>query len=501
MNIYLDRLLNHFSMYKVASGALGLLFVIALIFSFLGMIVYSPLAMLASVIVLGLSVWLTSLLLGLLFGVSVQAESSFITALILFFIFTPTLQLTGLLALLLIGMVAAASKFILVYKGRHIFNPAALAAFVIGLTGLGYATWWVATPILIIPTFLLGFAIIYKTRRVAVSGTFLAIATFLLIVVLTNEGATLNQSLVLWFSWPILFFASFMLTEPLTLPQKKWQTVFEAVVVALIFIIPIQIAGFSSNPALALLIGNLIAFGFGRRRSIMLKFKEIKQLTPTSFEFIFEPSRSLSYEAGQYIDIMVPSIKDDWRGRRRSFSITSAPSEPMVRLGIKFYEPSSTLKNNLRKLKSDTIIQSTGINGDFTLPKDAGTPLVYIAGGIGITPFMSHLAHLKLLQQTRDITLFYAVNNVSELAYHDLLVTSGIKVCVVTKSNAPLMLPNGWVHRNEPFISEKTLIDIVPDIVARTVYLSGPPNMIDGVKKYLKKLHVRSIKTDYFIGY
>ena len=501
MNKYLDRFLNRFSMYKVASGALVLLFVSALIFSFLGIIAYSPLAMIASLVVLGLSVWLTSLLFGLLFGVSVHDESSFITALILFFIFTPTLQLTGLLALLLVGTIAAASKFLIVYRGRHIFNPVAFAAFVIGITGLAYASWWVATPLLFIPTLLLGLVVIYKTRRGAPSGIFLALATVLLIIVLTHQGASINQSLVLWFSWPILFFAAFMLTEPLTLPQKKWQVVLEAFIVAVLFIVPIQIAGFSSNLASALLIGNLIAFGFSRRRSIVLKFKEMKQLTPTSYEFIFEPSRHLRYKAGQYIDIMVSSIKDDLRGSRRSFSITSAPSEPMVRLGIKFYEPSSALKSTLHTLKSGAIIQSTGINGDFTLPKDPSTPLVYIAGGIGITPFMSHLAHLKLSEQTRDITLFYAVSDASELAYREPLVASGIRVCVVTKSDSPLMLPAGWVHSNEAFILEKTLIEVVPDIASRTVYISGPPNMINNVKKNLKKLHVRSIKTDYFIGY
>ena len=501
MNKYLDRFLNHFSMYKVASGALMLLFIVALIFSFLGILAYSPLAMIVSFTVLGLSVWLSSILFGLLFGVSVHTESSFITALILFFIFTPTLQLTGLLALLVVGVIAAASKFLLVYRGRHIFNPVALAAFVIGITGLAYATWWVSTPILFIPILLLGLVVMYKTRRGTASGIFIALATILLIVVLTTQGASLHQSLVLWFSWPILFFAAFMLTEPLTLPQKKWQVVVEVVIVAILFIIPIQIAGLSSSPALALLIGNLVAFGFSRRRSIMLKFEEMKQLTPTSYEFIFQPSRHLRYEAGQYIDIMVPSTKDDLRGSRRSFSITSAPSDSKVRLGIKFYEPPSALKNTLRTLKSGSMIQSTGINGDFTLPKDPGTPLVYIAGGIGVTPFISHLAELKLSKQTRKITLLYAVSDAGEVAYRDLLISSGIKVCVVTKSSVPLVLPVGWVHRNEAFISEKTLIDVVPDIAKRTVYLSGPPNMINSVKKELKKLKVRSIKTDYFIGY
>jgi len=488
-------------MYKVVSGALTILFIIALTFSFLGLLAFSPLAMIVSLLVIGFSVFLTTLLFGLLFNVKVHTESSYITGVILFFMFSPTLELAGLAILVLIGMIAGASKFLLVYKGRHIFNAAAIAAVIIGFTGLTHATWWVGTPILVVPTFLLGFAILQKTRRVASSGTFLGLASILVIAMLLIEGATLSESLVLWLSWPILFFSSFMLTEPLTLPKKKWQTIIVAVVAAVLFAIPIHIGDFTTSPALALVIGNLVAFGFSRRRAIKLKFVEQKQLTPTTTEFVFTPSHTLHHEAGQYIEIMVPAKKDDLRGNRRSFSITSAPGEETLRLGIKFYEPSSVLKQILRQLQKGAIIPTTGINGDFTLPKDAATPLFYVAGGIGITPFISHVQHLMRTKQARDTVLFYSISNISELAYKDILVQSGIKVFVITKSDETIQLPTGWTHINEPFITQTTLSDNVADLASRTAFISGPPLMIDGTKKHLKKLGVERIKTDYFIGY
>lgn len=488
-------------MYKVISISLTVLFGIALILSMTGALAFSPLAMIASVAVLGVTVWLTSMLFGLMFGVRVHAESSFITAMILFFIFSPTLTVLGLLALALTGAVAGASKFILVYKGRHIFNPAALAAFVIGILGISSVSWWVGTPVLIIPTLLLGLFILQKTRRMSMGVTFIGIATILVFFVMLSIGQSIGQSLTLLLSWPIIFFAAYMLTEPLTLPGRKWQQLVEAAVVAIIFAVPFHIGEFATSLAFALIAGNLIAFGFARHQKITLTFIERRKLTPTSYEFIFRPYRNYSYQPGQYVEITVPHKKSDFRGNRRSFSLTSAPGEETMRLGIKFYEPSSTFKKALQTLQPGTVIQSTGISGDFMMPKDSQVPVLYVAGGIGITPFISHLQDLMRRHETRDIVLVYSIRSIAECAYRDILEASGITVVIVTKSDTPLALPSHWIHINELFMSQDAFMQHIPDITRRIAFISGPPRMIDGVKGQLKKLHVRNIKTDYFTGY
>ena len=488
-------------MYKVISGALTILFVISLLLSLSGTLSYSPLAMLASAGVLSFSVLLTSMLCGLIYGVRVHKESSFITSVILFFIFTPTLQVSGLLALVLVGMIAGVSKFILVYHGRHIFNAVAAAAFIISLTGIVHASWWVGTPVLIIPTLILGYIILIKTRRVAMSGIFAVIATALIIVTLLLSGETLSGSIILWLSYPIIFFACFMLTEPLSLPRKEWHRIVEAVIIALLFVVPIHIGVISTSPELALLVGNVVAFTFTRQQKISLRFRERKQLTPTAYEYTFTPQQPHRFEAGQYINISLPHPHYDLRGSRRSFSITSAPGEKTLRLGIKFYEPSSSFKKALRELKKDSVIQATAISGDFTLPKNHETPLLFVAGGIGITPFISYLQTLKLKHESRDIVLLYAVSSIEELAYKDILEASGIKICMVIYSKTRLTLPESWTHSNEPFITKETMTSQVPDIDKRTAYISGPPLLVSGVKKQLQQLGIKRIKTDYFIGY
>lgn len=501
MNTFVTNLLNRLSMYKVVSISLTVLFVFALILSLTGVLHFSALAMLASVTVLGFSVFFASLLFGLLFNVRVHTESTYITALILFFIFTPTLEVSGLLTFGLIGLIAAASKFILAFRGRHIFNPAAIAAFIISVSGLAYASWWVGTPPMVPITLLLGYLIIQKTRRVHMSGPFMGSAVVLVLIMLLSDGVSLADSFVLLLSWPIFFFSSFMLTEPLTMPPKKWQQLVEAFVVALLFAIPIHTGDFVTGPAFALVAGNLLAFVFRRQQTVTLKFKEMKQLTPSSFEFIFKPLKKVRHESGQYAELTIPHSHSDLRGERRSFSITSAPGEDEMRFGVKFYDPSSSFKKAFKSLKKGSVIEATGVSGDFTLPSDTTIPLLFIAGGIGITPFISHLKRLNKAGEKREIILLYAVNTIGEIAYKDVLVESGVKVVVVTKDTSSIHLPKDWLVAHEPYITKALLEDVVSNISERHVYISGPPLMIDSAGRYVKQLKAKKIKTDYFIGY
>jgi ferredoxin-NADP reductase len=498
---YLDTLLlNRVSMYRLVSISLTTLWSLALVFAMMGILVYSPLAMIASILVLLTVTYLTSRLFGLLFGLRVHGESSYITAFILFFVFTPTLQTTGLVALALVGVLAAASKFLLTFRGRHVFNPVAISAFIMGISGLGFATWWVATPVLMPLTFVLGLLVLYKTRRLLMGGVFLGVATPLVILYLMSFGSSLNESLGLLLSWPLLFFSGIMLSEPLTLPPKKWQQVVEAIVVAVLFAIPIHIGEFASNPAMALLVGNMIAFGFSRRRAIMLQYKSYKDLTPTITELTFTSSHKLSFEPGQFIELTLPHKHRDLRGMRRVFSIASAPNETTLKLGVKFYNPSSSFKHALGSLTEGTILQTTGISGGFTLPKDPSIPLLLVAGGVGITPYISHLKSLKARGEKRDITLIYAVTSDKEIAFADFLKTVDINVILVVSEGKDLP-SKAWTIAESPYATEEIIQKNVPDVSARHAYISGPPPMVRSVKQSLRHLKARKIKTDYFTGY
>lgn len=497
---FINKNLGIVSMYNGMMFGLLSIWVVSLIFSMVGLLSFNPLAMLASLAVLVVFTGLSSWLVGALFGVRSHGPSSVITGLILALIFTPTLQPVGLMTLALVGLIAGASKYILVYRGRHVFNPVAVAAVAIGLTGLAAASWWVATPPLTIFVLAVVLVSLYKNKNYAIVLTFLAVATPLLVGYFLLNGVALDDSLMLLLSWPLLFFAGIMLTEPLTLPPKKWHMYAEAAIVAVLFAIPIHIGAFETNPAVALLVGNLFAAIVAGRRAIVLTLKKRRSLTPTTDEFVFTPDAPIAFEAGQYLELNVPQTKQDLRGERRSFSLTSVPSGKEVSLGIKFYEPSSSFKKTLRSLEEGSTLKVSNLSGSFTLPKDHDEKVLLLAGGIGVTPFVSHLKTIAAKGEDRDVILVYSVSSAAEIAYVPELEKAGTKVVVVSPDD-PVSLPKGWIHYKTERLTKDILNELIPDISNRTSFVSGPPMFVQSLKKAARSLGGRKVKTDYFVGY
>ncbi len=125
------------------------------------------------------------------------------------------------------------------------------------------------------------------------------------------------------------------------------------------------------------------------------------------------------------------------------------------------------------------------------LPKDPNKKLLFIAGGIGITPFRSMITDLTLRKQKRDIALFYFANNEEEVLYKDIWQNAagfGVKVVPFTKREK---LDNILLQKH------------IPDFKERYFYLAGPPAMVRGYKNVLQNLGIsgRQIHTDYFSGY
>ena len=192
-----NKISSIFSMYKGMTFGLLSIWSVAFVLTFFGLISFTPLAMVVSLLVVVVSVYGASYACGKLFGVHVHAESSVITGLILALIISPTLEVGGLVVLFFAGVIAGVSKFVVVHKGRHIFNPAALGAFVIAVVGLGGASWWVATPVLTPIVLMVILISLYKSHRFAVAGVFLAVAIPILLITFAMFGANFMESLTI----------------------------------------------------------------------------------------------------------------------------------------------------------------------------------------------------------------------------------------------------------------------------------------------------------------
>ena len=135
-----------------------------------------------------------------------------------------------------------------------------------------------------------------------------------------------------------------------------------------------------------------------------------KQEASDIFSFIFTPARPLRWKAGQYLRYILDHPKQDDRGVERYFSIASAPHEKQVMLTTRFASKGSLFKKALKKFKPGDVIEVREKGGDFILDHRRKM-FVFIAGGIGITPFRAILLDMDRNRKPLNVQLLYANRN------------------------------------------------------------------------------------------
>jgi ferredoxin-NADP reductase len=257
----------------------------------------------------------------------------------------------------------------------------------------------------------------------------------------------------------------------------------------------------SNSPLFALLVGNLIGFAFGQRRAIRLTYQGKTQIGPTTWELAFQPSRPVRFSPGQYMELTIPHRKADFRGSRRYFSISSAPSpDAPITFAITLPSKSSSFKQALLDLTPGAVVHGTSVGGDFVLPTSLDEPLLLVAGGIGVTPFASQLAHATERGEKRDVVVVYQNSSDGELPYSGLLERSGARVVLFSPA-APSPLPANWTYAGGGRVDGSRLAEAVPDAPRRRAFISGPPSLVADLKKALRTQGVRRVHSDYFSGY
>lgn len=222
-----------------------------------------------------------------------------------------------------------------------------------------------------------------------------------------------------------------------------------------------------------------------------LKVKRLKKKSSNAFSVIFDKIDTRFYP-GQYIEF------DD-----KCFTIASSPSEDFLmittRPGI------SDFKKKLENIKVGEILETSHPAGTFTI--DEVDPAVFLAGGIGITPFRSMIKWVVDRKLKTPITLIYS-NSDENFIFKDEL------------DSWQSELPNLTIHyintgkdgrldkeKLEQLVS--STYHLVPTSVARQrqasliYYLAGPPAMVDNFEAILLNMGVdkTNIRTDRFDGY
>lgn len=487
-------------MYKLVMYGLLFISACAILLGFAGKLYYEGWQLLASWVILVWACYAINMAFAWALKAPATGESSAITGMILFLIMQPATNWTDAGVLVLIAAVAMASKYLLAWRGRHLFNPAAFAAVVFGFTPWA-AVWWVANPWLFVPVAIVGLLIVRKIRRVPLLASYLAgfSIAYLWVTGLADPVTVVWQGLA---SWPIIFFASVMLPEPSTVvPGRRWR-IATGFAIGLFMGNPVHVAGMLyTTPEFLLVLANVLAFSLGMKGKVVMRLEKAERLSDSVTEYSFSSSMPLRFSAGQYLEWSLPHGKQDVRGIRRYFTIASAPGEPLVKMATRFSDGPSTFKKALKELPRGSVLHAGSLDGEFVLPKDASRKLVFIAGGIGITPFVSMVRDLMRRKQKADIVLFYA-NKDKDIAYMDLFKQAereiGLKTVYVMDD------ASGMEHETAESgkLTPETLRRYVPDITERLFYLSGPNAMVDAYKAMVRAMGVKRwhIKTDYFPG-
>ena len=217
--------------------------------------------------------------------------------------------------------------------------------------------------------------------------------------------------------------------------------------------------------------------------------KETRKVAENTYEVTFNfNDKNFDFAAGEYVTITLFSLGElPTREQYRDFSILSSPTElPLLAIAIR--NSSSHFKKTLLALPIGNPVILEGPKGIFTLPNTTATPLIFVAGGIGITPFMSMIRFLTNKKIPYEITLFYYNRNRDTAAYLTELEEY--------RSFVRLVLVFG-------LITEENFSPDRHALLTSLIYIAGPPGMVKETRKILSQLQVneKQIRTEEFTGY
>ncbi|MEI7451874.1 MAG: RnfABCDGE type electron transport complex subunit D [Candidatus Falkowbacteria bacterium] len=501
----IDYYLNRVTMYRLLIYSLSFFLLVAIGLSFFKLFPYKPLDIIMSAGFIMALCFIVNGVFAYAFEAPSNDESVVITALILALIITPQYSSDYVVLAVWASVLAMASKYILAIGKKHIFNPAAIAVVLTAIFLNQSASWWIANLYTAPIIFIGGFLIVRKIKRADLLYAFFG--TALLTALIFGIGKGTNPILVLSMTIiysSLMFFAFTMLTEPMTTPPTRNGRIAYGALAGFLFVPAVHFGSLYFTPELALITANIFSYLISPKHKLILEFKEKVLVANNSYDFIFTPSKKINFKPGQYMECTLKHEDSDSRGVRRFFTVASSPTEDTVHFGIKFYDKPSSFKQTLLSLKSGDTMVAAQLAGDFYMPADKNKKLVFIAGGIGVTPFRSMIKSLLDTGEARDIVFFYANTEEADIAYKDIFdaANSNLGIKTIYSLSKTEAIRADWPGI-KGLITKELILAEVPDYKERMFYISGPHAMVAAYSGILQELGVTrdQIKVDYFPGF
>lgn len=230
----------------------------------------------------------------------------------------------------------------------------------------------------------------------------------------------------------------------------------------------------------------------------LLKREEVARDT---LEFQFQKPDGFNFKPGQYGGFTLTHRKDlAPTSTTRRFSLLNPPHDDCIRITTRMQN--SDYKRALNELAIGESIKFAGPIGNFTLPDDINRPVVFIAGGIGVTPFYCMIKHAIHVGLTRSITLFYGNQTVEDAAYF-----AELKELSLNNPQfrfVPVLANGADVAGTESgYISYEMIKKYIPDLLTPMFYVCGSPGMVNALRETLSELDIPAehIMVEDFPGY
>ena len=215
---------------------------------------------------------------------------------------------------------------------------------------------------------------------------------------------------------------------------------------------------------------------------------------PTDFQF----------RAGQAIDLtLIDPPESDAEGNTRAFSLASAPFEDELMIATRMRD--TAFKRVLRSAPLGTKVKFEGPSGSFVLHRKAEKPAVFLAGGIGMTPFLSIIRQATHDNAPHQLHLFYSNRRPEYAAFLNVLNQTTMqnpKFHLITTMAEMQKSGREW-HGETGFIDRAMLVKYLPSLQGPIYYVAGPPAMVAAMRRMLTEAGVDEddIRTEEFSGY
>jgi ferredoxin-NADP reductase len=236
----------------------------------------------------------------------------------------------------------------------------------------------------------------------------------------------------------------------------------------------------------------------------MCKLKDRKEVAEGTMAFRFEKPSGWTFKAGQYLDMTLldPSATDS-EGNVRSFSIASAPHEETLMVATRMRD--TAFKRVLRTMPFGTVVKIEGPSGDLILQNDFTRAAVFLAGGIGITPFRSIVHWATKEKLPNRIVLFYSNRRPEDapfLAELQSLERDNPKYKLIASMTEMEKSHRPW-NGETGLINQEMLGRHLKGAASPIYYIAGPPAMVKGLHEMLNKVGINhdDIRTEEFAGY